>query len=35
VEVDETFEKLVRQLISVPRSEIDKRGAEYQNTKRA
>jgi hypothetical protein len=29
------FEKLAKQLISVPKSEIDKRGAEYQRQKKA
>jgi hypothetical protein len=28
------FEKLAKELISVPKSEIDKREAEYQRTKR-
>lgn len=30
----ENFEKLAKQLISVPKSEIDKREAEYQKHKR-
>ena len=29
------FEKLAKQLISVPKSEIDKREAEYQKQKKA
>ena len=29
------FEKLAKQLISVPKSEIDKREAEYQRQKKA
>jgi hypothetical protein len=29
------FEKLAKQLISVPKSEIDKREAEYQRAKKA
>lgn len=29
------FEKLAKQLISVPKSEIDKREAEYQKHKKA
>jgi hypothetical protein len=29
------FEKLAKQLISVPKSEIDKREAEYQRHKKA
>lgn len=29
------FEKLAKQLISVPKSEIDKREAEYQKAKKA
>ena len=29
------FEKLAKQLISVPKSELDKREAEYQRTKKA
>jgi hypothetical protein len=29
------FEKLAKQLISVPKSEIDKREAEYQRRKKA
>jgi hypothetical protein len=29
------FEKLAKQLISVPKSEIDKREAEYQRTKKS
>lgn len=31
----QNFEKLAKQLISVPKSEIDKREAEYQKQKRA
>ena len=31
----ERFEKLAKQLISVPKSEIDKREAEYQKQKKA
>jgi hypothetical protein len=31
----ERFEKLAKQLISVPKSEIDKREAEYQRRKKA
>ena len=31
----QNFEKLAKQLISVPRSEIDKREAEYQKQKKA
>lgn len=31
----QNFEKLAKQLISVPKSEIDKREAEYQRTKKA
>ena len=30
----ERFEKLAKQLISVPKSEIDKREAEYQRQKK-
>lgn len=30
----QNFEKLAKQLISVPKSEIDKREAEYQRTKK-
>ena len=30
----QNFEKLAKQLISVPKSEIDKREAEYQRAKR-
>jgi hypothetical protein len=30
----ERFEKLAKQLISVPKSEIDKREAEYQKQKK-
>jgi hypothetical protein len=29
------FEKLAKQLIAVPKSEIDKRGAQYQRKKAA
>ena len=31
----QNFEKLAKQLISVPKSEIDKREAEYQRAKKA
>ena len=31
----QNFEKLAKQLISVPKSEIDKREAEYQKQKKA
>ena len=31
----QNFEKLAKQLISVPKSEIDKREAEYQKEKKA
>ena len=31
----QNFEKLAKQLISVPKSEIDKREAEYQRQKKA
>jgi len=31
----ERFEKLAKQLISVPKSEIDKREAEYQRQKKS
>ena len=31
----QNFEKLAKQLISVPKSEIDKREAEYQKHKKA
>jgi len=31
----QNFEKLAKQLISVPKSEIDKREAEYQRHKKA
>jgi len=31
----QNFERLAKQLISVPRSEIDKREAEYQRQKKA
>ena len=31
----QNFEKLAKQLISVPKSEIDKREAEYQRTKKS
>ncbi len=31
----QNFEKLAKQLISVPKSEIDKREAEYQKVKKA
>lgn len=31
----QNFEKLAKQLISVPKSEIDKREAEYQREKKA
>lgn len=31
----QNFEKLKKQLISVPKSEIDKREAEYQKQKKA
>jgi hypothetical protein len=31
----ERFEKLAKQLISVPKSEIEKREAEYQRQKKA
>lgn len=30
----QNFEKLAKQLISVPKSEIEKREAEYQRTKK-
>ena len=31
----QNFEKLAKQLISVPKSELDKREAEYQKQKKA
>ena len=31
----QNFEKLAKQLISVPKSEIDKREAEYQRAKKS
>ena len=31
----QSFEKLAKQLISVPKSELDKREAEYQRQKKA
>jgi hypothetical protein len=31
----QNFEKLAKQLISVPKSELDKREAEYQRQKKA
>jgi hypothetical protein len=31
----QNFEKLAKQLISVPKSEIDKREAEYQKAKKS
>ncbi len=34
-EAYQNFEKLAKQLISVPKSEIDKREAEYQKKKAA